>query len=167
MSGVSIRIEGGEATGQRLASAAAQLESPRALWDEIGRAMVVSTQQRFETETEPDGTPWPASIRVLTQGGKTLTDTAAMRNSITHEASNDSVAWGTNAIHAAVHQFGATIRAKTSAGLRFRIGERWITKDSVQIPRRAFIGLSGDDEIEIVDIAQEFMAMALGGADAR
>ncbi len=162
MAGVEIRVTGSDTAGQRLAAAASRLERPRDLWDEVGRAMVVATQQRFETETTPAGTPWPASIRVLTQGGKTLTDTARYRNSITHEASDTGVAWGSNAIQSAVLHFGATIRAKTAGGLRFKLGDRWINKASVTIPARPHFGVNDDDEIEIADIIEEFVAELLG-----
>ena len=167
MTGVAIRLEGASEATRKLGAAAARLEHPRALWEDVGRSLVLSTQQRFEQEQDPQGNPWPASIRVLTQGGKTLTDSAAMRNSITFEASDSGVAVGTNAIQAAVHQFGAVIKAKSADGLKFKIGDRWITKQSVEIPRRAFLGLSDDDETELLAIAADFVLEPVGGADAR
>lgn len=167
MTGISIRIEGDRELVAKLSAAAARLEHPRGMWEEIGFRQVLATQLRFEAERDPDGNRWPASIRVLTEGGKTLTDSGALRNSIKHEASDTGVAVGTNAIQAAVHQFGATIRAKSDAGLSFRIGENWITKDSVEIPRRAFLGLSVDDEQEVIEIAGDFVLASLGEAHAR
>ena len=166
MAGVEIRVTGSDTAGQRLAAAASRLERPRDLWDEVGRAMVVATQQRFETGTTPAGTPWPASIRVLTQGGKTLIDTARYRNSITHEASDTGVAWGSNAIQSAVLQFGAVIRAKTAGGLRFKIGGRWVNKSAVTIPARPHFGVNDDDEIEIAGIIEEFVGELLGVGNA-
>ena len=35
------------------------------MMDEIGAAMVASTQLRFEDERDPDGNPWPPSIRAF------------------------------------------------------------------------------------------------------
>jgi phage virion morphogenesis protein len=167
MVGVSIRIEGDMEVGNKLAAAAARLASPRDLWARIGLALLNSTKVRFEQEQDPDGNPWPKSIRVLTQGGKTLNNSGHLTGSLAFEANDDGVAVGTNAIYAAVHQFGATITAKSSTGLMFRIGDRWIRKQSVDIPRRAFLGLSDDDEVQILDIAGAFVTEPLGGADAR
>lgn len=167
MTGVSIRINGAKDVGARLAKAAARLEHPRSLWEEIGRSQVLATQMRFEMERDPEGNPWPPSIRVLVEGGKTLTDSARFKNSVTHEASDAGVAIGTNAIQAAVHQFGATIRAKSDAGLTFKIGGHWINKASVEIPRRSFLGLSAEDEANVMEIAGAYVTEPLGGADAR
>lgn len=165
MVGVRFELDGSEAALAALTAAAARLDDPMPLYDEIGSMLVVSTQQRFEREEAPDGTPWPMSIRVLTEGGKTLSDTRRLHNSMTHEASNDGVAIGTNVIHAAIHQTGGTIRAKTSKGLRFKVAGGWVTRQSVEIPQRAFLGLDTDDEKAIGDIAGDYLGQPLGGVD--
>lgn len=119
---------------------------------EIGAALEASTQIRFEREVDPDGARWIASLRAQEEGGQTLTDTARLRNSITWEANRDSVQVGTNVIYAAVHQFGAFIRAKAGGYLKFKIGDRWSSKRQVKIPARPFLGISEGDRIEIIEI---------------
>ncbi|EDQ34295.1 phage virion morphogenesis (putative tail completion) protein [Hoeflea phototrophica DFL-43] len=165
MTGVRLELEGSEAALAALGAAAARLDDPMPLYDEIGSMLVVSTQNRFEREEAPDGTPWPMSIRVLTEGGKTLSDTRRLVNSMTHEASNEGVAVGTNVIYAAPHQMGATIKAKTAKGLRFQVAGGWVNKQSVDIPQRAFLGLDADDEKVIGDIAGDYLGDPLGGVD--
>ena len=170
MTGARMEIDGSEAALAALGQAAARADRPRELWDAVGQALVDSTQNRFETETDPEGNPWPDSLRKLVEGGRTLTDTARMVSSLTHEPSDAGVAVGTNAIQAAIHQMGGTIRAKTSKGLRFRAPGKggWMTKSKVTMPRRAFLGLDDEDEAEITAIAGDWLMLPLGGgADVR
>lgn len=162
MSGVSIRITGADEVGQRLAAIARALAQPRALWEEVGRVGVLQTQERFEREQDPQGVSWPKSIRVLVEGGKTLTDSGRMKASITHEATDAGVAIGTNAIQAAIHQFGGRITAKTERGLMFKVAGNWARKHFVDMPRRAFLGLSTENEAELLEVADEYMAVPLG-----
>jgi phage gpG-like protein len=102
------------------------------------------------------------SIRALLQGGRTMTDTGRLAASITHEADEAGVAIGTNVAYGAIHQTGGTITAKTSSGLRFRVGGQWVTKQSVTIPARPFLGIDEDDEKEIEAISARFLAAAFG-----
>jgi phage virion morphogenesis protein len=171
MSGVSFSLDGKESALATLAKAVAALASPEPLYDDIGAGLVLSTEMRFAAETDPDGNPWPKSLRAQLTGGKTLTDTGRLAGSITHEVSDRGVAVGTNLFYAAIHQFGGTIRAKTSKGLRFRAGGNggWVTKMSVDIAQRAFLGIDDDDEKMIEVMSERYLATATGqggGADA-
>lgn len=49
------------------------------------------------------------------------------------------VVLGSNLPYAGVHEFGATIKAKASPFLVFKIGKNWISKKSVVIPARPFL----------------------------
>lgn len=170
MAGVRMELTGAEETLGFLGETIAKMDDARGLFDAIGMSLVTSTQHRFETESDPEGNPWPASLRKLTVGGRTLTDTAALVQSISHEATDRSVAVGTNLIYAAIHQTGGTIKARTSKGLRFRGPGNggWVTKQEVEIPRRAFLGLEDDDEAEIRALCADWLgAVDEGGSDAR
>lgn len=136
------------------------------LMDRIGMAMETSTQERFETETAPDGGKWQPSIRARVQGGRTLTLSGRGANSITHRASSDQVEIGTNVIYMAKHQEGGPIRAKTAAGLAFNLpGGLGLRRPmEVIMPKREFVGLGGDDEETIVELAEDFFAEPLGVA---
>ncbi len=159
---VSIRIVGAAEVGERVGATAARLAEPRALWEELGRIGVLQTQERFEFERDPGGLAWPASIRVLVEGGKTLADSGRMKASITYEATDAGVAIGTNAIQAAIHQFGGRIAAKTEFGLIFKVAGQWARKMFVDLPRRAFLGLSPDNAAEMLEAADNYMAVPLG-----
>ncbi|MCQ4924089.1 phage virion morphogenesis protein [Tissierella carlieri] len=124
----------------------------------LAEAVRTSTRERFKEERSPEGRRWEKSIRASKEGGVTLTKSAAMKNSIKSTADNSGFAVGTNKIYAKTHQFGEdgrkiTIKAKTSKGLVFKIGDRWIRKKQVtikvNIPARPFLGLSEEDLLEI------------------
>ena len=166
--GARIELTGREETLSFLADAVDRTEDKRGLFDAMGASLVLSTQQRFEREEDPEGNPWPDSLRKLVEGGRTLTMTARLASSITHEATERSVAVGTNLIYAAIHQTGGTIRAKSSKGLRFRSPGNggWVTKQEVTMPRRAFLGLDRDDEAEIRALSADWLGAEDGGYDA-
>lgn len=123
-----------------------------------------STVERFTTERDPERKKWKTSIRAAQSGGKTLTKSAIMKNSIKGKSDASGFVVGTNTIYASTHQLGEkgrriTINAKTSKGLIFKIGDRWIRKQQVKvkikIPARPFLGLSEDDLKEIKETIED------------
>ena len=162
MTGVRFEISGAEVTLGVIARTVAKTDDARGLYDAIGGSLVASTQKRFEDEEDPTGTPWPDSLRKILLGGKTLSvrgGAGGLLGSLTHEASATGVAVGSNAIHAAIHQLGGVIRAKTAKGLRFRAPGKggWVRKMAVTIPARPYLGLSGDDEQEIAALCADWL----------
>lgn len=117
--------------------------------DAIGAYIVASTQRRFERQAGPDGTAWKPSQRAIAQSGQTLRDTGRLFKSIAHRATSDLVEVGSNLIYAGVHQFGATIHAKKGPNLKFKIGDHWISKPSVTIGARPYLGINAEDVREI------------------
>jgi phage gpG-like protein len=145
--------------GRYLESLIQRLENPEPLYREIGAAMSANTKLRISTGTDVDGTPFVPSYRALEQNGETLKDTGRMQSAITYLATKKGVTWGvpTGFPHAAILNFGGTITAKTSRGLRFKVGSRWVTKNSVTIPKRQFVGFSLADKQEVLDIVYGFL----------
>ena len=117
------------------------------LMDEIGSMLVSSTQHRFETGQTPEGEDWLPSIRVQEAQGnaQTLVDSARLRDSMTHEPSRDQVEAGTNVIYAAVQFFGG------------QTGRN----HAVTLPSRQALGISYDDEREIENIVDDYLAETL------
>jgi phage virion morphogenesis protein len=143
----------------------------RPILPQIGGALVASTQLRFKDQKGPDGVAW-APLGDVTRynrakraaGGRTkgkrgkptakfnralggpmqaLLDTGRLRNSITYLAGADFVEVGTNVVYASTHQFGA----KQGAFGRTRRGGPIPWGD---IPARPFLGLSAEDEADIL-----------------
>lgn len=118
--------------------------------------------QRFKQSKGPDGRRWKTSVRAAQEGGKTLVQTAQLRNSIKVKSDETGFAVGTNAKHAATHQFGEpgrTIRARRAKALRFQIGGRWVSKKQVRIkiPARPFLGLSEEDMQDLKATVEDFI----------
>lgn len=161
----SIRLEGDTRATLRKIRSFAETDK-KAINKALGHAVRTSTLQRFKQSRGPDGRRWKTSIRAAEGGGRTLVQTAQLRNSIKVQADETGFAVGTNAKHAATHQFGEpgrTIRARRAKALRFQMGGRWISKKQVRIkiPARPFLGLSEDDMQEIKETVEDF----IGGED--
>lgn len=156
---VSIRLSHNLPQVQRLFQQIRRLGGdPQPLLQDIAFLGENSTRERFRSQTGPDGERWKPSLRVQLGGGKTLTRDGHLGDSIGSYANQRSAVWGVNRIYAAIHQFGGTIRAKTSRGLRFRIGDRWSTKRQVSIPARPFLGISEGDRQDILDLVENHLA---------
>lgn len=169
---ISVTSEGLAAALAALAAAGAFAEDLTPAHDEIGAAMVTSTQMRFEAQAGPGASPWPPSLRALLEGGVTLTKSGRLAQSITHQADASGVEWGTDVVYAGVHQFGATIKPVDAAALRFKLPGAlgWRSAKSVTIPARSFLGVDADDEAEILEIlaerARSFGAEGTAGGEA-
>lgn len=127
----------------------------------IGAMMESTTLERFDTNVGPDGEPWDPSLRAKLFGGRTLVDKGHLRDSIHYSVEDDAVEIGSAHVSAAVHQFGATIHAKTGAGLSFTLaGGLHVTVDTVQIPERPFLGVSAEDETLIRELGEAALSRA-------
>jgi phage virion morphogenesis protein len=114
VTGTSLRIDDADLKRlpQALDALAREADQAHDLMDEIGGALVTSTQQRFQEGAGPDGQRWRPSLRATREGGQTLVRRGHLRDSVTHAASGRSVAVGTNIIYGRIHQVGGTIRPR-------------------------------------------------------
>lgn len=163
---VSFRVtsEGTLAIERKLAGLVKAFGNLEPLMEGFGLYLESATIDRFENERGPDGQRWKPSLRARQQGGKTLTDRAQLRSSITSQAGPESVEVGTNKIYGGIHQFGGTIRAKNGEYLTFRLpgglGVRRVK--SVTMPARPFLGLSSEDENELLALTADYTRQQLG-----
>lgn len=161
-----VSTEGGRQIEHKLAGLVEAFGDLEPLMDGLGLYLESSTIERFETETAPDGSRWTPSLRAKQEGGKTLTDRGQLRSSVTHEAGSDWTAVGSNKVYAGIHNQGGVIRAKSGPFLTFALpgglGFRRVAQ--VKIPARTFIGISREDEDELVALSEDFARDALGEA---
>lgn len=125
----------------------------------ISEGLRTSTIERFRAGETPEQKKWVVSYRAEKTGGKTLVDTAFMRNSIHTVISEKEIAVGTNSIKAATHQFGEesrTIKARKKKYLTFNINGEWrrVEKVTISIPARPFFGISDEDMQDIQEIME-------------
>lgn len=158
-----IRIEGDIGALKQMISHLSELDK-RGINAALAEALRTSTVERFDNQRDPEDKRWIPSIRANDTGGKTLSDSTDLRTSIHKEDSEKGLAIGTNKVYAATHQFGdegRTIRAKTKSGLRFQIGGNWRRARvvTVNIPKRAFLGISSEDMEEIKGTLEDAISM--------
>ena len=129
------------------------------LMSDIGARLEFSTRERIlSTKTAPDGTPWPANA----EGTPTLLRTGDhLLGSIAWTASATETEVGSSWQFAHVHQEGMTISAKNAELLSFVVGGRHVSKKSVTIPARPFVGMSAEDAAKIDRLATNFVAKHL------
>jgi phage virion morphogenesis protein len=159
--GASMEItSNADAIARAFERAGERSEDTQPLMETIGALVLSQTQERFLEEAGPDGEKWPVSLRVKFGGGNTLRDSQRLFQSLTYQADADSAEIGTNLIYAAVHQFGAVIRAKNAKALRFHIPgvDGLMSRKSVRIPDRPFLGLNAENRDAIAEAAQDWLA---------
>lgn len=115
----------------------------------IGEAMINRTQQRFRDKQAPDGTPWTENSPVTRQRkghGRVLEGASnELAKQFSHSASSDGVEWGSLMIYAAMQQYG---------GSKAAFPHLW-----GDIPARPFLGLSDDDEDEVLAILSSHLSV--------
>jgi phage gpG-like protein len=135
------------------------LEGPVEMWKAIGYAMEENTRVRFKDQVDIYGVRFIPSHRAQDQGGETLRDTGRLKSSIANFADKLGVEWGVpkEFPYAKILNEGGTIVPKTKTFLRFNVGSRWVSKRSVTIPARRYLGISREDKREILEIVRGFL----------
>lgn len=124
----------------------------------IGRLVQGQTRRRITDEkTAPDGTPWKRN----STGTSTLYASGALARSIDYAASPDSIEIGSALVYARIHQEGGKIVAKNAKALAFRIGNLFRLVQSVTMPMRRYLGLSADNQDEIVETTEDWLGRLL------
>lgn len=127
-----------------------QMENLRPFYVNVGEHLLNSVEDRFDTQTAPDGTAWaalaPATVanRLRRYGNAELTILRAsgrLAGSFNYDASSQQVSIGTPVVYAAIQHFG---------------GEAGRNK-SVTIPPRPVLGISPQDEVIISEMAEDFL----------
>lgn len=166
----SIRVEGQDEIERALAGLVKQFGNLQPLMERFGIVLETSTIERFDTETDPTGHKWLPSLRVRHSGGKTLTLSGRMRQSIRSIAHRSQVEIGTNVKYARAHQEGfdgdVTVAAHTRRMTQV-FGRKLASpidavipsfKRHMKMPKRAFLGLSSDDREELAAQVTDYVA---------
>lgn len=129
------------------------------LMEGIGRLVQEQTRRRITSEkTAPDGSAWQANRA----GTSTLYASGALADSIDYIASTGSVIVGSGLVYSRIHQEGGVIKPKNGGALKFW----WVSGGfvnfaivkSVTMPRRQYVGLSGDNQNEIVEATEDWLS---------
>ena len=125
------------------------------LFTEIGSALEGTTKDRFRTKTAPDGTPWLELTEGWLQRKRErgfaegiLTMRGDLLNSISFEAGAD---------------FAQIVAGPTDYALIHQQGGQAGRDRATKIDARPYMGLSPEDEAEIREAAEEWLAGLVGG----
>ncbi|MFT0531610.1 phage virion morphogenesis protein [Castellaniella hirudinis] len=165
MAGTHIEVSADTAAIEAtLARAVQALGSPNVLLLSVGEEMLNATRDRFKNQQSPDGAKWAALLPAYQKSkeknqNKILTLDGYLGGTLRYQVDGAAVEVGSNLEYAAIHQFGGTIKPKKARALK--IGDRHV--GAAKIPARPFLGMNADDEVRILELAQDFMQNALIG----
>lgn len=109
---------------------------------ELGELLLESTRQRMDKQEAPDGTPWQPLSETTQQlkGHDTVLKLShSLYDLLNYQIGSNQLMLGSPLEYAATHQFG-------------REGGGFGGSD---IPERAFLGISDQDEIDILDVIND------------
>lgn len=135
---VSVDVRGSDTIAKALNKLLEQVNDTGPAFREIGEHLLESTQKRMEQEVDPQGQAWePLSINTIAQkslsgqSDKILRGFGTLADTLNYQLSDNQLMFGSNLEYAASHQFG---------------------REEANTPAREFLGLSNDDENEILEI---------------
>lgn len=149
----------------RLLAAATDL---RPMMLNIGEYEAQSTKDRIARGVTPEGQPFktlnPLYEAFEKKGPGILRGASGDLASIVYQLAGDaSVEVGNNVVYGAIHQFGGTIKPKSAPALVFSLGGATVFAQEVTIPARPYLGVSKEDEQEILAIMADHFIDAGGG----
>lgn len=153
----------------------AQLDRARAtladmtpVYEDIAEHMIKATRDRFRSSTAPDGTRWrdkrPSTLAAYLARGDgsrpkpLIGPSERLGKEIVKAVTPESAEIGSVLEYSAVMQNGA----KKGAFGKGRNGRPVPWGD---IPARVWLGISADDEKNILDIVDEHLSLMIGGGD--
>ncbi|TGG92523.1 phage virion morphogenesis protein [Natronospirillum operosum] len=158
MAGVHIQVDTREVS-QALERLVRFGRRPDAALKDVGEYMQRSVDDRFISQTDPDGQAWApntAATLLRKRNPKVLHESTILRGSIHYQVSGGELRQGTPMIYGAVQQLGAGKGdfGKTSKGGPIPWGD---------IPARRFLGFSTGDRGEILRLLEEHGTGAWSG----
>lgn len=147
MTGISFEIEIDDARMLReLNKTLSKLGNLKPFYVNVGEAALNWVQDRFDTETAPDGSSWqdlaPSTVAGRPNGAMTiLRVTGQFAGSFNSDANGHQVKIGTAAVQGAIQHFGG------KAG----------RNHAVTIPARPILGIPTGGEREIIEMAEVFL----------
>lgn len=151
------------------------------LMDIVGAEAETQTKRRIASEKRaPDGSAWASwsqGYAAMRHGGQSLLQGEGhLLESITHNVLGpNAVEVGSNLAYARLHNEGGTVRVTEKSRRYFwwRFSQTrdpfWMRmaltkKSEIAIPKRQFLGLSAENEDDIVGIVEDFLAARMAEA---
>ncbi len=156
MAGVTITVDDADVRGLLDRIAEFGERGLREALVDIGAHLWRATRDRAVAEVAPDGTPWHAlspgyaarKAKRRAGVGMLTWDWHMLGDRLTYQVEDDAMELGTSAKYGAIHQFG---------------GKPDMAPGPAAIPARPWLGLSDQDEREVIEILREHLDAAIGG----
>ena len=149
MAGAKIQIstQGAQAVSDVLTQLIKNANNLAPALGNVGEHLMLTHRDHFDEQRSPDGTPWQAlspdyAKRKKKNKDKILRLNDILRDTLAYNIGGESLEFGTNMEYGAIHQFGGT------SDMIPRLAA---------IPARPFLGLSDNDEKEVIEILSEFL----------
>lgn len=152
-----------QAISDALDQASARLTDLKPLYDDIGEYMIEATKERFKKGIDPDGNAWmpksPATLAAYEARGDGVRPdpligaSKRLSTEISKFVADSSVEIGSSLEYSGVMQNGAKKGA-------FGTNSRGSPIPWGDIPARVWLGISAEDEENIIDIADEHLQEA-------
>lgn len=166
MTGVSFTVEVDDLTARdRISALIDRMDNPVPFYKSVGEHLVNSAKANFDREAAPDGTAWTplmqSTIRRRMKNGQTpiqiLTATKRLKASIIYQLEADGLKVGSPVEYAAIHQLGGVINRPARTGKAFGRDAVALPAYTITMPARPYLGLSRDDEVEIIELAEAWL----------
>lgn len=191
MAGVTLEFDNSQVLAV-IQQAAVALGNPGPMLRNMGEYLLIAHDQRWASQTSPDGQPWaplsPAYLESKKKNrDKILVLDGYLKNTLRYQVNGGELLFGSNRVYAAIHHFGGTIdmparsqqayfrqdKRSGAVGNRFVSRRRsnfaqWVTLGAytISIPARPFLGTSTADDAELSAIALDYIRGAGLGAHA-
>ncbi|TBU75205.1 phage virion morphogenesis protein [Phytopseudomonas daroniae] len=187
MAGATVELES-QAVLAAIRAATEALGNPDRMLRDMGEYLMIAHDQRFASQTAPDGTPWQAlspayQRRKKKNADKILVLDGYLKNTLRYQVEGNELVFGSNRVYAAIQHFGGEIQMPArSQQAYFRqdksgdIGNQFVSKRrsnfsqwvtlgpyTIKIPARPFLGTSTADDAELTNIAMGYLNRAMDG----
>jgi len=149
MAGAKIQIstQGAQAVSDVLTQLIKNANNLAPALGNVGEHLMLTHRDHFDEQRSPDGTPWQALSPDYAKSKKKNKDKILrlndiLRDTFAYNIGDESLEFGTNLIYAAIQHYG---------------GASDMPPSLAAIPARPLIGLSDDDEKEVIEILSEFL----------
>lgn len=144
---IGISTESATAVSDVLTQLVKNLDNLAPALGNVGEHLMLTHRDHFDEQRSPDGDPWQPLSPDYAKSKKKNKDKILrlndiLRDTLAYNVGDKSLEFGTNMEYGAMHQFGGT------SDMIPRLAA---------IPARPFLGLSQDDEKEVIEILYEFI----------
>ncbi|WP_304635532.1 phage virion morphogenesis protein [Pseudoalteromonas sp.] len=145
---IDISTEGATAVSDVLTQLVKNLDNLSPALGNVGEHLMLTHRDHFDEQRSPDGDPWQSlspeyAKRKKKNKDKVLRLNDILRDTLAYNIGSDSLEFGSNLEYAAIHQFG---------------GISDMSPRLAAIPARPFLGLSTEDEQEVIEILGGFLS---------